>query len=278
MAGDAMLRVEVTEQGQPSLPAIDLEGAFTIGSDVAARVRLPASGTRPTHVRVDGTHWHAVGPVTVDGAARDTGVIGEGVTLEIGTYRVKLGPAPTGATATPPRRTESLARELVRSMLGTDAAPTLTVERGPAAGAKRMLAPPESILVIGRGDEANWILADDDLSRAHAEIRRGWDGVRIADLGSKNGTKVDGDIVEEGEGVMLSDGATIELGKVVLRFRDPAEKHLRGNAPPPSRRTPTTPPASSRPDAGSSASKLPFYAAITIAVLALGALVWIVSS
>ncbi len=272
-----MLRVEVTEQGQPALPPIDLDGAFTIGSDITARIRLPAAGARPTHVRVDGTHWHAVGPVTIGGNARETGPIGGGVLLEIGTYRVSITASPDGAVATPPRRTESLARELVRSMLGTDAAPSLTIERGPAAGARRMLAPPESTLVIGRGDEANWILADDDLSRAHAAIRRGWDGIRIADLGSKNGTKVDGEPVEEGEGVMLSDGQTIELGNIVMRFRDPAEKHLRGNLPPPARptgrqRAATTPPAPA------AASALPFYVAIAIALVAIGALVWIVSS
>lgn len=271
-----MLRVSVTEQGQPTLPPIDLDGPFTIGSDVTARVRLPASGTRPTHVRVDGSHWHAVGPVTIDGAARDTGAVGDGVTLEIGSYRVRLGPAPADATPTPPRRTESLARELVRSMLGTDAAPSLTIERGPNAGARRMLAPPESTLVIGRGDEAHWILTDEDLSRAHAEIRRGWDGIRIVDLGSKNGTKVDGEPVEA-EGLMLSDGATIELGKVVMRFRDPAEKHLRGGSSPAARATGRQRAATS-PAAPSRASALPFYAAIAIALVALGALVWVVSS
>lgn len=272
-----MLRVEVTEEGQPALPPIDLDGPFTIGSDITARVRTPSDRTRPTHVRVDGTYWYAVGPVTIGGSARDTGPIGAGVVLEIGAYRVRITPAPDGAVATPPRRTESLARELVRSMLGTDAAPSLTIERGPAAGARRMLAPPESTLVIGRGDEANWILADEDLSRAHAEIHRGWDGIRITDLGSKNGTKVDGEPVEEGEGVVLSDGALIELGKIVLRFADPAEKHLRGNAPAPARksarrRATTAAPVPPR------ASALPFYAALAIAVLALAALVWIVSS
>src|SRR6185437_1861680 len=92
-------------------------------------------------------------------------------------HRVRVAPAPEGASATP-QRTESLARELVRSLLGANAAPSLEVERGEHAGAKRSLAPPESVLVIGRGDVAGWAIPDGDLSKAHAEVRRGWDGVR----------------------------------------------------------------------------------------------------
>jgi hypothetical protein len=73
------------------------------------------------------------------------------------------------------------------------------------------------------------VILDEDLSRAHAEIRRGWDGVRLRDLRSKNGTRVDGARVGA-EGIELHDGARIALGNVVMRFRDPAERHLRGEA------------------------------------------------
>jgi hypothetical protein len=221
-------------------------------------------------VRVEGTRWRAIAPVTVEGAAREVGEIGDGVTLAIGAYRVKLAPSPAGAVAATPQRTESLARELVRSMLGTGGAPTLELERGPAVGARRMLAPPESVLVIGRGDEAGWIIDDGDLSRAHCEVRRGWDGVRIVDLGSKNGTNVDGRAVG-GEGASLHDGASIELGKVVLRFRDPAERHLRGEA-----RVPRAAEIVEGPQPRASA--LPFYAAIAIILIAFAGLVWIVAS
>src|SRR5690348_15872451 len=61
-------------------------------------------------------------------------------------------------------------------------------------------------------------------------MRRGWDGVTIRDLGSKNGTLVDGAAIDRA-GVELRDGAQIEIGNVVLRFRDPAERHLRGEPP-----------------------------------------------
>jgi hypothetical protein len=226
-----VLRVEVSEAGQSPLPAIDVEDAIVvIGSATGARVRLPPAAVEREHVRIEGGRWRALGPALVDGVASEGGEIGSGVTLEIGDYRVRVAPAPAGAKAAAAQRTESLARELMRNLLGSGGQPTLEVERGPAVGAKRLLARPESRLVIGRGDGSNWIIANKDLSREHAEIQRTWDGTRIYDLESKNGTKVNGEKVS-GAGAVLRDGCIVELGPVALRFRDPAEKHLQGDAP-----------------------------------------------
>ena len=257
-----MLRIEVSEEGRAALPAIDLDDAvIVIGSEPDARVRLPA-GT--PGARVDGNRWRT---------AVASGEIGDGVTLELGAYRVKLSPSPPGAVAASPQRTESLARELIRAMLGTNAAPTLEIVRGPLAGARRMLAPPESTLVIGRGDEAGWIIADEELSRVHAEVRRGWDGMRVVDLGSKHGTKLDGAAVGA-SGAALRDGALLELGALAIRFRDPAEQHLGGPA------RVAEAPVASPPAAGAvaRASTLPFYAAIAILLVAVAALVWLIGS
>lgn len=210
-----MLRVEVSEDGRPPLPAIDVADArFVIGSSSTARIRLPATEARAEHVVIDGVTWR-----TADGS----GVLGDSHTFQIGDYRVHVTPAPAGSVPTPPQRTESLARELVRGLLGVDGAPSLTVERGPLAGAKRSLPPPEASLVIGRGDDAQWIIDDPDLSKRHLEIRRSWDGVRAIDLESKNGTQLDGAPLREAE---LRDGSLLELGAIALRYRDPAEHHL----------------------------------------------------
>jgi hypothetical protein len=275
-----VLRVEVSEAGQQALPAVDVDDTVVvIGSATNARIRLPAAAAQREHVRIEGNRWRAIAPVKVDGVSRDGGEIGDGVTLEVGGYRLRLAPAPSGATAAPVQRTESLARELMRNLLGSAGAPNLEVERGPLVGAKRALAPPESTLVIGRGDEATWVIADKDLSRTHAEVRRGWDGTRIFDLESKNGTKVDGDRVGPA-GLMLRDGCVIELGPIVMRFRDPAEKHLQGDAPA-FRALGEGKPAAQRVTPAVEAprrSPLVFYVAITIMLGALAGLVWVLSS
>jgi pSer/pThr/pTyr-binding forkhead associated (FHA) protein len=159
-------------------------------------------------------------------------------------------------------------------MLGDSGAPELEIERGPRTGTRRKLAPPESALVIGRGDEATWVIVDEDLSRSHAEIRRGWDGVTARDLGSKNGTRLEGTRLGSAP-AELHDGATLTLGSVVVRFRDPAERHLRGEPPlasPAPRSTPATQLTVAAP------RTWPIFAFAAIAVLALAALIWILAS
>ena len=278
-----MLRFIVGERGQPELPGIDLDGRVVIGSGPDANVRLPAAAARPQHVIVEDVSWRALADVIVDGTPREAGAsarvdaastIAGGreldaalVTFELGAYRVRVVKAPAGVAASPPQRTESLARELMRSLLGDGAAPTLTIERGPKAGARRALPPPESRLVIGRGDEADWAILDEDMSRRHAEIRRGWDGTTIVDLDSQNGTRVDGERVTTHA---LHDGARIELGNVVMVYADPAERHLAGAVTPPRPRAKDAVP---RPR-----STWPFAVALTIAVLASAGVVYVLAS
>jgi predicted component of type VI protein secretion system len=204
-------------------------------------------------------------------AAGDSGSVGHGMIIELGNYRVRVSATPLGTPASLPRRTESLARELVRGLLGDDAAPVLEIERGGPLGVSRTLAPPDSALVIGRGDEAHWVILDEDLSRAHAEIRRTWDGVTVVDLGSKNGTRVEGVRISS-RPVELHDGEALALGNLVLRFHDPAERHLRGDAPEaPSRLSPAVPAAQ-----GQGRAALFAFAAVTVAAVA--ALIWILAS
>jgi hypothetical protein len=276
-----MLRISVSEHGQGPLPELDVADArFVIGSAPDARVRVPAAAANPEHVVVEGGGWLARAEVIVDGSPRTAGArgdIGAGIELVLGPYRVRIAPAPAGTNASPPQRTESLARELVRGLLGGDGAPSLEVERGPVAGIKRPLPPPVATVVIGRGEEAQWVILDEDLSRAHAELRRGWDGVTIRDLGSRNGTRVDGKPVTDGQ--LLRDGQAIELGKLVLRYRDPAERHLQGAV----QTVPGTPLAvrAAAPVAATAKpapSRWPFVIAAAIAGLAVLGLVWILAA
>ena len=73
-------------------------------------------------------------------------------------------------------------------------------------------------LVIGRGRGADLVLAEPTISRAHAAI--GYDGQAffVQDLGSTNGTTVNG---EAGSKVCLNDGDEIEIGRLVLRLTLP---------------------------------------------------------
>jgi pSer/pThr/pTyr-binding forkhead associated (FHA) protein len=70
-------------------------------------------------------------------------------------------------------------------------------------------------LVIGRLPECDVVLADSNVSRRHAELRRKDDGVFVIDLGSTNGTKVNGTRVRE---QLLSSGDEVDVGSTRLIF------------------------------------------------------------
>ena len=96
---------------------------------------------------------------------------------------------------------------------------SIMVMSGSAAGAEHKIG--ESV-VIGRGPKAGGIFLDDRrASRQHAEILRRGDSFIIRDLGSMNGTFLDGRKIEEAP---LEDGAKIRIGNSNLIFLD--EKRL----------------------------------------------------
>src|SRR3712207_3022996 len=68
---------------------------------------------------------------------------------------------------------------------------------------------------IGRDPSNDVVLADPNVSRFHAEVVATGDGLELADLGSSNGTRLDGEIVERGK---LSPGSDIGIGPYRLVF------------------------------------------------------------
>ena len=70
-------------------------------------------------------------------------------------------------------------------------------------------------LTIGRLNECDVVLADDSVSRRHAEVRRRENDIVVVDLGSTNGTRVNGERVTERR---LVDGDQIVIGSTSLRF------------------------------------------------------------
>jgi hypothetical protein len=70
-------------------------------------------------------------------------------------------------------------------------------------------------LVIGRLPECGVVLADSNVSRRHAELRRAGDTVVLTDLGSTNGTRVNGAPVRER---VLASGDEVSVGSTRLIF------------------------------------------------------------
>jgi hypothetical protein len=70
--------------------------------------------------------------------------------------------------------------------------------------------------VIGRGDQANLRLPDVGISRRHARLDFDGSQVVLTDLGSTNGTMVNGQRVSA---VALNGGDVVQLGTTTLTFR-----------------------------------------------------------
>jgi pSer/pThr/pTyr-binding forkhead associated (FHA) protein len=70
--------------------------------------------------------------------------------------------------------------------------------------------------VIGRGTAADLVLNEATISRAHALLAFRGDQLFVQDLGSTNGTLVNG---VNGPQVDLKDSDEIKMGRLVLRIR-----------------------------------------------------------
>jgi DNA-binding NtrC family response regulator len=95
----------------------------------------------------------------------------------------------------------------------------LTVLSGPERGHERMID--RDLFRIGKSPENDFVLSETTVSRAHCEIIREPKGYLLRDLGSTNGTLLDGAEIKE---AWLKPGAVITVGKVEIKVRPYAER------------------------------------------------------
>jgi hypothetical protein len=167
----------------------------------------------------EGQHYSFVGPVQVD--------FGLDEALPVGTFRVRSGvrgdtpAAVTPAAVTPAAFTPAPVGQPTETA-PLPAAPTVVTRLAPTArlvslvdGQEYPLRGPR--LLAGRSQQADVRLADAGVSRRHAEFVHDGAIWWLADLGSTNGSHVNGAQVTRAE---LHDGDRIEFGPVALVFHD----------------------------------------------------------
>lgn len=117
------------------------------------------------------------------------------------------GPAPE-----PEPEPSPLRHRIVLASQGTAAAGT------PAANGEEVSIPLRApVTLIGRGAVADLRLDDPGVSRRHAELQLNGDAVRLVDVGSTNGTTVNG---EQVGAKALHSGDRIQVGTTVLVYRN----------------------------------------------------------
>ena len=97
---------------------------------------------------------------------------------------------------------------------------SLNVQSGKHAGKKVKLSPGE--VIIGRDEAAKLRIASSDVSRQHCKLVVTADSVTVVELGSRNGTFVDGAPIHKSQ--VLDSGSTLTVGPMTFK--------LEGGTPP----------------------------------------------
>ena len=95
----------------------------------------------------------------------------------------------------------------------------ILVVDGPDRGRTLTFNPPRAR--IGTMDDNDLVLSDRTVSKHHVQIEEHPDGYLVRDLGSRNGSFMNGARIRE---AFFAPGSTVQLGNTVLRFEPPAEK------------------------------------------------------
>lgn len=248
-----MPRVRVHLVGGPTRELDLADAPLLLGRRPGVDVPLPHPTLAGVHARLEPT---ADGYVIVDlGASPSTRVndlpllprtprpLAPTDIIQLGPFELTVTASPAGAAPATDGDTAALAESMVKGVLAAlgdrGGPPILIVTAGPAAGRRIPLDALGRDLVVGRGETCDIVVDDADLSREHFRLRREWSGVSIADLGSKNGTRV-GPTRVPNTFTPLAHNAIIRAGASTLTLDDPL------SLPPP---TAEAPPASASPPA-----------------------------
>src|SRR4051794_10691977 len=99
----------------------------------------------------------------------------------------------------------------------------MTQQAAPPAAPATILHPGGRVFVgpqgatLGRAEGNDLVIASDMASRRHARVYPAADGYRLQDLGSSNGTYLNGERIQNEER-LLRNGDTIQIGSELLRF------------------------------------------------------------
>jgi hypothetical protein len=95
---------------------------------------------------------------------------------------------------------------------------SLALMAGPRYGEE--LSVPAPVVVLGRAAACDVVIDDDSVSAQHARLEFDTGAWRITDLGSTNGTAVEGVKLAPQLPTPLPYGSTVRLGGVQLQFRE----------------------------------------------------------
>ena len=195
------------------------------------------------------------------------------------TYRLPVGRhCPARGWTETARRDAEYAERLTRYSFGMARQREFLIVQS-AGAPERRVELSKRPLRIGRGSDNQLVLADEYVSTSHAEVVRQDSRWQVRDLGSTNGTELNGQPLAPGTAVLLDDGDVLRLGSCTLTYRaEPAPNGTTRFARPPAADEPGAEPA--RPSRafallrGLVAALLRLVLLVLVALLVLAGVVW----
>ncbi|MDD5308418.1 MAG: FHA domain-containing protein [Deltaproteobacteria bacterium] len=233
------LRLTIVETGDPSTEHVRTfaQQRVLVGRARSCDVCLPdmAVSTHHAEIRLQGTDYAAsdlgsLNGTTVNGrplVAHRPRVLRNGDVVQVAGFGIlfRLGVA----TGPAERRDESLrqARELMGAILARTGKESvvraLVAVSGPGRASRFELPPPPAKVVVGRASSCGIRLDDPDVSREHAEIVVGTEGVLVRDLKSRNGVVMGKERVDA---ALLEPGSSFSVGSTTLALEHPSDQGL----------------------------------------------------
>lgn len=209
-----------------------------IGRGEGCDVRLPDPSVSHRHasIRQRGTEYIVVdegstngtfvGPVLLSPQA--SRVVKSGDRIRVGRVWLEVVVEQVPATREPQLATKEIALGLVASALkaqGQVAELVVSIVQGPDQGLSLEISDFQKRYVLGRGKGADLQVTDADASRRHVELERRGDQIRVRELGSKNGSILDGNPLSS-KPTVWKPGQLLKFGGNHASYADPISAAL----------------------------------------------------
>lgn len=217
-----MSRLDIHLGGRRIIECPVREREVTIGRSPNATISLPDAEISRVHARIryaNGRHEildQSINGTIVDGQdISGPQPLRDGSTIRIGSYQIIYSakdsaiPAPTSVNiAFPTRLLRCDGRQVTCSEARLEVSP-------PGKTPPYQVTLPDRPVNLGKSPACDIVLTDEFVSRVHARLVPVADGWRIEDLGSRNGTRING---RETGAALLASGDRIQTGQTRLQF------------------------------------------------------------
>lgn len=221
------------------LPSITFDAPrVVLGRGDGADVRLPDPSVSHRHasLRQRGSDYLIVDEGSTNGtyvggvrlAPQSPRIVRDGDVVRVGRIELQIRVEHGAPITQGPLATRELALGLVSAALAAQGEALVvrvrTVTRGGTDqdhAAELELPELGREYVLGRGRGCDLVLPDADCSRRHLGITRRGDGLFVRDLGSKNGSRLDGRELTPEQETPWKPDTSLHIGDTVLTYEDP---------------------------------------------------------